>query len=123
MLDAYEIGPDFVEIAGEFVLRMKVEIETADEDFIGGTDATGDGAESRRHLCGVFGSEVVVNENDEREREGFLGEDIDGLLDVVVENVEFGLAKVGDEIALLVLDGDGEDDEVGVYGDFVLGVG
>ena len=74
-------------------------------------------------MRGVFGFQIVVDEDDEGEREGFLGEDVDGLFDVVVEDAEVGLAEVGNELAILVFYGDREDDEVGVDGDFGLGVG
>src|ERR1700730_4050941 len=86
-----EISPKFVEIAGETVAWIEVEVEAAYHGFVVGADAAGDSAEGRRHLGGLLGFDVVVDKNNEGEREGFDGEDVDGLLDIIVEDLEVGL--------------------------------
>src|ERR1700676_3054590 len=84
--DIFQIGPELVEVAAESVAGIKVEVESADQGFVVGADTCGNGAERGGHLGRVLGFEVVVDEDDEREREGFGGEDVDGLLDVLIEH-------------------------------------
>ena len=82
----------------------------------------GDGAKRGGHLSGLFGFQVVVDEDDERKWEGLCGEDIHGLFHVVVEYAEVGFLEVGDELAELIFHGDGKNDQVGVDAYFGLGV-
>ena len=101
---------------------VKKLVEAADKGFVLGAHAADDGFEAGLHLFGVFVLQVVVDQDDHRERKGFGGEDVDVLLDVILEDAELVAAEVRDEFAAVVLDGDGEDDEVGINGDTGLGV-
>jgi hypothetical protein len=90
ILNILELGPEFVEIAREGFAGIKVEVETAHQGFVVGADSSSDGAERGGHLGGVLGLEVVIDEDDERKRESFGGEDVDGLFDVLVEDAKIG---------------------------------
>src|SRR5260221_6103089 len=99
---------------------MKIHVEAADESFVITTEAAEDGGETGLDLLGVFGFEIVVEQHDDGERESFRGEKLQALFDTVIEDAEFGAGEVGDQTALAVLDGNGEQDVV--YGKFQGGL-
>src|SRR6201984_2020557 len=99
---------------------MKVHVEAADESFVIAAEAAEDGGEAGLNLLGVFGFEVVVEQDDNRERESFRGEKFEALFDVVIENAEFAAGEVSDETAFTILYGDGQKHVV--YGKFQGGL-
>jgi len=81
------------------------------------TDAAQDGSKAWRHLRGIFGFEVVVDEHHQGEGKSFHGENIEGLLDLAVENSKVLLLQIRHQIAKLILYRDGKHDEVRVDAD------
>src|ERR1700729_2427550 len=109
VLDAFQINPELFQVARKRVTGVEVEVEAANHGFVVGADTRGNGPERRSPLSGLFGFQVVVDEDDERKREGFCGEDVHGLFHIVVEYAEVGFLKVGNEFAELILNGDGKN--------------
>ena len=109
-----EFGEQFVLIAGEPFAGMEVGVETADEGFIVGAEAGDDRREAGLDLLGVLGLEIVVQEDYGGEGKCFSGEVFEALLNVVVEDAEFGARKVCHQVACAVLHSDWQDHEIDV---------
>ncbi len=87
-LGVLQVRPELVEVAAESFRWIERQVETADEGFVAGTDSGGDGSQSGSHLCGILRFQIVVDEDNQRERKGFSSENFDGLVDFIVEDVE-----------------------------------
>lgn len=115
-----QLGEEFILVACEALAGMKVAVEAADESFVIAAEAAENGGEAGLDLLRVFGFEVIIEQDDDGEREGFRGEKFQALFDVIIENAKFAAGQVGDEPALAVLDGDGQKNVV--YGKFQGGL-
>jgi hypothetical protein len=111
-----EFSDELVLIAGEAFAGMKVHVEPADESFVVAAETADDGGETGLDLLGVFGFEVVVKQDHNREREGFRGEKFHTLFDIVIEDAEFVAGEVGNKTAFAVFYGDRQ--KYVVYGKF-----
>src|ERR1700731_3005883 len=98
-------------------------IEAAGDGFVFGAEAADNRVQAGLHVIGVFVLQVVVDEDDHGERKGLGGEDVDALLDVILEDAKFVATQVRHEFAGVAFDGDGQNDEIGIYGNAGLGVG
>lgn len=112
-----KFGDKFVLIPGETLTFVEGLVEAADEGFVIGAEAADDGTKTGLDLAGVFGLEVIVNENDQRERESLDGEVENLLFDIVLKHAEFVFAKIGYQSTLAVLDGYGQNDKGGIQDD------
>lgn len=118
-----KFGEEFILIAGKTFAGMKITVETADEGFVIVAEAGNDGRQAGFDLLGVFGLEIVVEEDDDGERECFGGEKFEALFDVVIKDAEFVAGEVGDEMAVAVFYGDRQKDVVHVEFQSGLAVG
>jgi len=118
VLSVHQVGPQLVEISCESLAWIERQVEAADKCFVARTDSAGDCAQSGSHLCGVLRFQIVVDENDHRERKGFRSENFGGLFDVIVEDAKLVFLKIGDKIAPAVFGSDREDNEIGIDADF-----
>lgn len=120
---AVKLGEKLVLIASEAFAGMEIAVEAADEGFVIGAESGDDGRKAGFNLLSIFGLEIVIEEDNDGERESFGGKEFEALFDVVVENAEFVASKIGDEMAVTVLHGDREEDVVHVEFQGGLAVG
>ena len=116
-LGATEFGEELVLIFGEALTFVKKLIEAADEGFVVRAETADDGAKARLDLVGIFTFKVVVDEDYEGKRKGFDGEKSNLLLDVVFKDAEFIFLEVGNEVAVVIFDGNGQHNESGIKTD------
>src|SRR6266550_74979 len=120
-LGILQVCPQLVEIAGESFRSIESQVETADEGLVARTNSSGDGAQSGSHLCGIHRFQIVVDEDDQRERKSFGSENVNGLFNVVVVDAELFPMKIRNEIAVTIFGSHREDDEIGIDTDLGSG--
>ncbi len=94
-------------VGGKSIAGMEKLIEAADEGFVFQAQPSNHGVEALANFLRVFLFEVVVQQDDHRQRKGFRGKNIDLLLHIIFKHAEFVALQVRNEVAGAVLDRDG----------------
>jgi hypothetical protein len=83
-----------VGITGKPLTWIKLQVETAHENLVARGDPSCNRPEARGYLFGFNGFQIVINENNQRERESLGSKNIDRLFNLVIEYAELMLLQV-----------------------------
>src|SRR5579864_8812593 len=116
-IEALERGKELVVVEREIGDGFRKLIVGYHGNFIGGPKPGSDRDQALLHLRRLFLRKIVINHDDRRKRIRIGRKTYNLLLDAVLQDPEFIAAEIADKLAVMILNGDGNNDDFGVAAD------